>query len=370
MQRSTTLLFLFLSIVCASVANAQWWWPFGSDRDDLTAETQTSRSEQLFRDAVAREEAGHLRSAARAYKKIFNDYPRSEFAAPALFNYAGIHYQRKNWKKSFDAFQRILQRYPEFPRFNEVIAFQFNIAIALAEGDGVRLLWVIPYKALNRSVAYFEIVVSNAPYSDLAPLALMNVAMIHRHQGNSAEAIDALDRLINNYPNTLVSDEAYLNLADTFASLVDGPEYDQGATREAISYYQDFLILFPENERVAIGEEGLRDMRNIYAASKLVIGEFYFHYRNWYQAAEIFFNEAITIAPDSESAARARDYIARITEFKERAKADPNYRPPRTTLGDRIFFWRDRNPELEVESGSASPAPAPEPTDNPFEVEE
>jgi outer membrane protein assembly factor BamD len=136
----------------------------------------------------------------------------------------------------------------------------------------------------------------------------------------------------NNYPTSLLATDAYLSLAQTFATLVQGPNYDQGATREAMSYFEDFLILYSNHQDVAIAEQGLAEMEDVYARSKLVIGEYYFKYRRWFQAAEIFFNEAITIAPESDAASSAREYIARIQQIRENA-------PPREAAGsasDRV----------------------------------
>jgi outer membrane protein assembly factor BamD len=245
---------------------------------------------------------------------VYENYPASDYAAISLYNAGTIQFNRKNWKKSFTAYQKLLAFHPYFPRFNEVINYQFKIALACADGDNVRFLWVIPYRALNRSTAYFEVIVNNAPYSDVAPLALMNVALLHQYKDQTAGAIDALDRMINNYPTSLLADDAYLSLAETFSTLVQGPEYDQGATREAMSYFEDFLILYSENEKVAQAENGLANMEDVYARSKLILGEYYFKYRGWYQAAEIFFNEAITAAPDSPAAEKAREYITKIEE--------------------------------------------------------
>jgi outer membrane protein assembly factor BamD len=268
------------------------------------------------------EQRGSIRGAIKRYNRIFRKYPASDYSAQSLYSIGTLQYKRKKWKKSFSAFQTILIQHPDFPKFNELVEYQFRIALAHAEGDGIKFLFVFPSTARNASVAYFEIVVRNAPYSELAPLALMNVALIHQYEGNIAEAIDALDRLINNYPASLLADDAYLSLAETFAELVQGPMYDQGATREAISYFEDFLILFAENEKVARAEQGLAEMEDVYARSKLVIGEYYFKYRRWYQAAEIFFNEAITTAPDSPAADTARAYIAQIESIRA------NYVPP------------------------------------------
>lgn len=316
-----SLILLSLLFAMPSAHAIKWMW-WKKDPIDIAPAVQTEEARPLYQKALAAERDRHLRRALRLYKKIYRDFPASSYSAQALFNSAVIRYNRKDWKKSFSEFQSILIYHPDFPQFNEIIEYQYKIALAQAEGDGIRFLFVLPSHAYNRSVEYFEIVIRNAPYSDYAPLALMNVALIRQYQNETALAIDALDRLINSYPSSLLADDAYLTLAETFATLVQGPMYDQGATREAISYFEDFLILFSTNEKLARAEKGLADMEDVYARSKLVIGQYYFKYRRWYQAAEIFFNEAITTAPDSEAAFTARGYIQQIEAIRA------NWTPP------------------------------------------
>lgn len=325
-------LLLFLA-ACFFANPAKAFIGFGSDPIDTTPQEQTQLSEDLYFRAVAAEEEGRKATARRMYRRIFKKYPASDYSGEALFRLGRLEFERKNWKKSFRAFQTILAFHPDFPEFNDLIRYQFDIAMRNAEGDGIRLFFVIPYRAYNASVGFFETVVINAPYSELAPISLMNVALIHQYRGNTANAIDALDRLINNYPSSLLADDAYLNLAETFASLVQGAEYDQGATREAMSYFEDFLILFSENEKLIIAEQGLAEMEDVYARSKLIIGEYYFRWRKWYNAAEIFFNETITVAPDSPSAQKARDYLERIEDIRENA-------PPPKDPSEESFMKR------------------------------
>jgi outer membrane protein assembly factor BamD len=316
------LIFLLLASL---VTPAQALLNFRDRKAEPTPQEQTLASQEFYEKALAADRAGRERQALRLYRKIFKRYPASDFTAQSLFNSGVILYERRSWRKAFSAFQVILALHPDFPRFNDIVDYQFKIALALAEGENVRLLFVIPYKAMNRSIDYFEVIVRNAPYSEAAPLALMNVALMHQYKGQTAEAIDALDRLINLYPSSLIADDAYLSLAETFADLVQGPDYDQGATREAISYFEDFLILFSNSVDAARAEEGLAEMEDVYARSKLTIGTYYFRYRGWFQAAEIFFNETITIAPDSPSAATARDYLARIEAIRSnQAPPDPS----------------------------------------------
>jgi hypothetical protein len=53
-------------------------------------------------------------------------------------------------------------------------------------------------------------------------------------------------------------------------------------------------------------------MNDMLAQSRLKIADFYYFKRARYQAARVFYNEAITIAPTSESARIARERIARV----------------------------------------------------------
>ncbi len=99
-----------------------------------------------------------------------------------------------------------------------------------------------------------------------------------------------------------------------------------------------------------------------------MLGKYYYIHKNFFSSSKIFFNEAITIAPDSPAAAEARQYLARVEEFEEAARNDPDFQPPYTTWWDRILFWRDRPTDLTPEAAAeasqdafeeASPASGP-----------
>lgn len=303
-------IFLLFGILAPLHSSEAFFGIFRKSPVDTPPAEQTRLAQPLFESAQRLEERGSKRAAARQYRRLFRRYPAANTAAQALYNFGVIQYERAKLDRSFEAFQQLLAFHPDFPRFNEVLNYQYSIALRAAEGDGTRMLLVFPYRAHNRAVGYFETIIRNAPFSDLAPLALMNVALIHQYKNNTIEGIDALDRLINNYPASLLASDAYLSLSETFADLVDGPDYDQGATRQAMSYFEDFLILYSDHEEVERAERGLSEMQDVLARSKLVIGQFYFRYRRWYDAAEIFFNEAITVAPESEAAVQAREYLS------------------------------------------------------------
>lgn len=345
-------------------------WPFGSDDQWLSLEPleQDRLATPIYNEALEAQAAGDRHDAIEGFEEVFRDYPGSRFAPDALYRTGELQMEREEWGEAFEAFQRLIRYYPDFPRFNEVIEKQFEIANAYEEGIGIRFLGLIPTTAPNRAVRVYEQVVANAPYSDLAPVALMRVALIHRREDEIIFAIDALDRLINRYPNSMLAGDAYLNLALAYASFVAGPDYDQGATREAISYLQDFLILFPNNPAVGEAEEALDDLQNVYARSKLVLGEFFYQKRGRLTSAKTFFNEAITIAPDSEAAQTARGYIARIDDLLAEVPEGQRFQPP--SLWEYVLFWNTPlpGPYDADELANRTPPPPREPnaeTDDP-----
>jgi outer membrane protein assembly factor BamD len=94
--------------------------------------------------------------------------------------------------------------------------------------------------------------------------------------------------------------------------MVEGPNYDQTSTKEAITYFEDFVILFPGDSNIAGAEKGLADMKQVLAESKIRIGDYYLKYRRNYKAAKVFYNEAITDYPDSTAAVRARAKLTKV----------------------------------------------------------
>lgn len=292
--------------------------------------------------ARADEEAGSTRGASRSYQAIAKKYPNSIYAPEALYRSARLRLRRKEYTKAFEDFQQVLGRYPNTRRFNEIVGEQYRIASALLDGARGRMLFgLLPgFTQRDKAIEYFETVLVNAPYSDYAPLALMNVARGHQKLGNIPEAVDALDRMINNYSQTLLAPDAYLKLAQTHASLVDGPYYDQGSTKESITYFTDFMLLFPSDTNIGTAEKGLDGMKTMLAESKIRMADFYFYKRSNFRAARVFYNEAITAYPESAIALKAK---ARLVEVEAKAAGQP---APKAAPGEatpakkkRFFFF-------------------------------
>jgi len=276
----------------------------------------------LMNKARLAEENRHTGAALTAYEKVTKKYPTSIYAPEALFHTAKMRFAAKQYYKAFEAYQEIIGRYPNTRHFNEVIAAEYSIASRLLDGSrNYYFGWMPGFTNREKAVSYLATIVSNAPYNDYAPLALMDCAEGLIYLGDTEEAIDTLDRMINNYPQSVLAPEAYLRLAGQHAFLVEGPYYDQAETKLAVTYDEDFMILFPSDPKIGTAAKGLDDMKKMLALSKIRIGDFYFYKRSNYTAARVFYNEAITSYPDSDIAKQAR---LRLDELGAKANATSN----------------------------------------------
>ena len=349
-RRLPAILCLFFSVLCLLTANARadlvWsaqtgWRVEGGALSGLAGAEGRNALDQMNK-ARSAEEAGSSGSAIRTYHAVAKRYPNAIYAPEALYRSARLRLTRKEYTKAFEDFQQVLSRYPNTRRFNEIIGEQYRIASALLDGARGRMLFgLLPgFKQRDKAIEYFETILVNAPYSDYAPLSLMNVARGHQKLGNIEDAIDALDRMINTYSQTLLAPDAYLKLAQTHASLVDGPYYDQGSTKESITYFTDFMLQFPSDTNIADAEKGLDGMKTMLAESKIRMADFYFYKRSNFKAARVFYNEAITAYPESAIAQRAKSRLAEV-EAKAANQPAPAVAPgePQPKKKKRFLFF-------------------------------
>ena len=318
---------------------------FGSKGGDEQAQS-------LITEAESRLAEKNYRGALSIYKKIAKGFSTEKVqtseglkvyaVAEALYQSALIRERNAQWTKAFAALQEVVEKYPSYD-FNKVIAAQSRIASKLGEGARTRIFRIIPgFRNLGKAHEFHQKIAENARGPEHAPSALMASAEIARQDSKEIDAIDSLERLINLYPEDSLSEKAYFDLAVIHESMVKGPLYDQGATLKAVNFYEDYLILFEvidrapresENDfakrreswrfRLAKAEQGLARMRDMLSRSKLEIGKFYHQHGHKFaprgsveHPARQYYNEAITIAPNSESARTAAEFLKKLDKAK------------------------------------------------------
>jgi outer membrane protein assembly factor BamD len=268
---------------------------------------------QLLADGIAAEEARDLSTALRTYRQLARRHPLDPEAPAALQRRGLIFLSQRRFQRAFHCFQHILDRYPDYPHYLEVIGLEFQTAERLMRGQRSYFFGRIPgFRDRAAAIEFFRKIVERAPYSDFAPGALLNIARLGIRTGEMEIAIEALEKLIDEYAASDLAPDALLLLAKVYRDRVVGPNYDQRAVREALNCYQEFLVLFPDSPRAEEAETGLAEAMELRAAGKLGMGNFYYDDRQNPAGALVYYNEVLEIAPESRAAERARERIAEI----------------------------------------------------------
>ena len=324
--------------------------------------------------AQAQANAGMDGAALVSFSDIIYLFPDSDFAAEALYRRGVMYSARRQFSDAFDCFSALEDAYPASPRVDDAIVQAYLVTEMVRKG--VRPLkggWLPWFKDRTEALEFYDRLYAMAPHLPISPRLLY-------HKGKFAfelsrewfsfdkttDAIDAFERMISIYPDAKFVPEAYLELARTYESGIVGADWDQLSTRRAINYYTDFYSLFPEHALAEFAYEKTVKLTNLLAANRLVFGDFYYSRHNNLRAAMTFYNEAVTLAPDSPAGLAAQDRIARILrgERSERTLVDwlfgryPSYdatdyldAPSQRPL-DEMGFRSGKNPTEAESSGT------------------
>jgi tetratricopeptide (TPR) repeat protein len=259
----------------------------------------------------------------------------------SIYRAAMIREKQGDWKKSFDHLQLIAQAYVRYD-FERVASSLMRIAEQIATEDLPKKWGVVPrLRSGAEDRERFNQIVELSRGPKFAPRALLVLAEISLKDDKTDEAVDALERLVNYYPDHYHCEKAYFMLGEIHQGFVSGPSYDQGSTLQALNYYEDYLILFEQppprganesqeqfevriqesSERKELARKGRQSMRESLAQSKLEVGKYVEQYGKYFlvrwqelgnQPALQFYNQAITTAPESDAAREAEKSVAKL----------------------------------------------------------
>lgn len=306
----------------------QGWSASGGLAADIADATRKATALELMNSARAAQQDERWFSALGYYNDVIEDFPGTDYAAEAHYQKGVIHLRRNQFERSFGDFNEIIEKYPDYPRYARVVQGQYDVAMSIKRGERPWLWgWIPWFRDNEKALDFFEKTYAAAPYGPRAELSLYQKGEWAREIDKEDDALDAYERLVYRYPDSILTPRSYIAMAELYSNRVMGPHWDQGSTREALNFYRDFVSLFPRDPYAPTAQKKVVELNDTLSRNRLELGKFYYYRRNNGRAAAIFFNEAVNAAPKSEAAVEARELLAKV-------RADEA--PPRTLL-DWIF---------------------------------
>ncbi len=297
-------------------------WRYENPGDDRG--WRADRAEDQLEITRLAQEAGDYDLAYRSAKRLLTTWPLSDFAAEAQFQAAESLMLEGKYQQAFKEYQVVVDIYPKSERYEMVLQRQYEIATKYLNGERTRILWgYVPWMpSMKKAIEMNQQVIRNGPYTEFAGQAQVNIGRAHEKKKGFflsfsekyTKAADAYEKAAYRYfeRDDVAADALFLAGTAYFRQARTG-EYDQGHSDKAIRAYEDFISQFPDDERIEIARENISSLRSEQSRGAFLIARFY-ERKKELESALIYYNEAITLDPDSEFADRSREKISSIQE--------------------------------------------------------
>ena len=262
-------------------------------------------------DALA--SSNDMEKAITTYRFIAKTYPKSKEAPEAQFKLAKQLNKKGDFESAFNEYQNLLKKYPRTPNFEESVADQINIANAFLKGMKVKFLGIPMTPSMEKAEEMYTSILKVSPYSKHAAITQFNLGLALQKQGKTQEAIAAYQKVLDKYPNSAACDSAAYQVGYVYQQLgMTGRSQDLSALKQAQNNYQDFLLQYPNSEKVQQAGENMKAMFSKESADTLRVARFY-DFNKDFKASSIYYNDVIRRFPQSEEATAAK---TRLDELK------------------------------------------------------
>ncbi|HSI86736.1 MAG: outer membrane protein assembly factor BamD [Candidatus Methylacidiphilales bacterium] len=323
-MRSISLALLLAFGFCLYVLPAQGalvWRPGEGWADEKGGDVSASSSKDQLELAKRLEAKGEIDDAYKAYKGLVRKWPLSFSAPEAQYKVAWIESKKGDFWKSFKSYQRMVEKYPNSSFFDQALEQEFMIGNMYLGGEPQKIMKVVPLPPQpEKTVEIFESVIKAAPYGKWAPQAQFKIGLAKEKQKKFPDAVRAYNELINKYPGHDIVDDAQYQIGYAWMMAASQPEYDQSAAQKAVESFQDFLVRYPNSEKVAQAEDNIKKLNSRQTEGSLNIAKFYESQKNL-KAAYIYYNEVLKENPDGKQAEIAKKKIELLRPYAESQKA-------------------------------------------------
>ena len=254
-----------------------------------------------------------------AAHRVLRVWPMSDYAPRAEYLIGRCLETSGKDEAAFNAYQAIIQKYPHSDSFEEVLGRQYEIAGRFLDGEWFRLWGTIPlYPSMDETAKLFGNIVTNGPYSSVAPHAQLRIGAAREKQKDYDAAVKAYAVAADRYYNQpVIAADALYREGVAYQKQAATAEYDQGTAAKAIAAYTDFKTLFPNDPRVPDADKSITSLKAQQVEGNFKVAQFYeeskvLNAEQRRAGARVYYNEVLQLDPNSPYAAQAKKRLAQI----------------------------------------------------------
>jgi outer membrane protein assembly factor BamD len=187
---------------------------------------------------------------------------------------------------------------------------QYEIANRFLGGQFFKIWNTIPlYPSMGETAKLFSTIVTNGPFSSVAPLAQLKIGAAREKQKDFEAAVKAYQVASDRYFNQPdIAANAMFREGFSYEKQAVTAEYDQSTAGKSIAAYTDFITLYPDDARVPDAQKSISVLKAQQVEGDFKIAQFYEKSKKW-NGAVVYYNEVLQLDPNSRYATPARERI-------------------------------------------------------------
>ncbi|OIO39738.1 MAG: hypothetical protein AUJ75_00960 [Candidatus Omnitrophica bacterium CG1_02_49_10] len=259
---------------------------------------------------------GDFKRARAEFEKLVK-YFSDATEAPEAQYHVGLCYEKTgNPYKAFQEYQKVVDIYPNSEYFDEVIKREYEIGDRMLTEDKRKIAGLALFSAADTAVEVFKKVAENAPYGAYGDKAQYKLAVAYTKMYEWEQARDAFEKVITDYPESDLADDAKLQLAVISFKASKNASYEKEATDEALNEYDEFLKKYPESSERDKAEGAIGELLEKKAESSYKSAQFYERIKKP-RSAIIYYEDIANNYPSSQWADKARARLEILKAWKD-----------------------------------------------------
>lgn len=300
------LIAFILWFACAQASWAFWiWTPETKKWTNPKYAPKESPAEQLSF-AKSYYEAKDYTTALNEFKKLVKYYSDAVEAPEAQF-YMGLCLEELGkYYDAYQAYQKIVAKYPFSTRTEEVLQREYIVAQKLL--DYRNKVIGIDFTGENAAIEIFKKVIENAPYGKYAAASQYKIGLTYKAKGYFEDATNEFQKVLDNYAESEWAEPAKFQIALCAAKSSLDASYDQTMTQEAKDKFKEFVKTHPDAELSQEAEQRIGELKEKEAQANYNIALFYEKQKE-YASAKIYYDYVIKNFSSSIWVDKAREKL-------------------------------------------------------------
>ena len=295
MMRKALLPILLLPCLLVSFADnssAFWIWTSKTKTFERPGDQVKAIPPDQLQFALSFFKAKEYDRSLKEMEKLVSKYPLAKEAAEAQYYVGRCHEELENYDDAAKAYGKVVSRYPNSQRIAEVIEREYRIGNLFFSGKKRKIAGLEIIPSFGKAIEIFRQVVEQSPYGPYGVLAQYKLGESYKKAEDYGSAREAFEKLIEEYPESELVDEARYQLA--LVSLQDskGVSYDEQTTNEALAQFSRFVKEHPESDLVEESLQAIQLLKDRKAEKAYGIARFY-EKQGKADAAKLYYNQVI-----------------------------------------------------------------------------